>query len=85
MNSKLRPFFDTFNYFASEHISDFVDFNLESIRFSNDVMYTDRIPKKLPQILQLGFSLYSPMSVTQYDGYFSCSLSAILALYEVRA
>lgn len=41
MNSKLRPFFDTFNYFASEHISDFVDFNLESTRFSNDVMYAN--------------------------------------------
>ncbi|MEC8339762.1 MAG: hypothetical protein VXZ40_03990 [Nanoarchaeota archaeon] len=38
-------------------------------------MYAVRIPKKLSEILQLGFSFYSPMSSTKYDGSFSCSLS----------
>mgnify|MGYP000265309212 FL=1 len=75
MNSNIRPFFDTFNYFASECISDFVDFNLECTKFSTCLLYGSSIPKKLPSILQLGFSLYSPMSSTKYDGSFSCSLS----------
>lgn len=75
MNSRLMPFFDTFKYFAERYISDFGTFNFECSEFSREVLFAKSIPEKLPKMIQLGFSLYSPISSTKYCGSFSCSLS----------